>query len=335
MAQQLTREEIRKFSGFEITPGAAPILPGKNYIVEDRGITGDAPKDFIRMRPPGIAGQDAPSDTWPAYIAKLGHKCYPSESITEHLLTRIGQLLGLNMAVSSLVSADGQVRFLSRYFLRDEQSLDHGADIFDKYLTKREGLTSAKKRSGDNWDWVTFQFVCEAIQSEYPDQANDILVAYVRMLAFDAIVGNNDRHHYNWGVVVHKNDTHEPYFAPVYDTARALLWNHAETELQTIEQDTDPKRLPAFLDRYIRNSRPMTGWEGKSNLDHFALIRNIHQDYPDLSPVLANLCRPQFVQQVREVLDGEFHPLISDLRRKMILRCLTKRLDLVSATLTT
>ena len=196
MAQQLTREEIRKFSGFEIAPGAAPILPGKDYIVEDRGITGDAPKDFIRIRPPGTAEQDAQSNTWPAYIAKLGHKCYPSESITEHLLTRIGQLLGLNMAVSSLVSAGERVRFLSRYFLSDEQILVHGADIFADYL-KNKLIAPEKKRSDGNWGWATFQFVCEAILSEYPDQANDILTAYVRMLAFDAIVGNNDRHHYN------------------------------------------------------------------------------------------------------------------------------------------
>ena len=84
--------------------------------MEDRGITGDAPKDFIRIRPPGTAEQDAQSNTWPAYIAKLGHKCYPSESITEHLLTRIGQLLGLNMAVSSLVSAGERVRFLRPIF---------------------------------------------------------------------------------------------------------------------------------------------------------------------------------------------------------------------------
>jgi len=57
LAHRLAHEKIRKFSGFEIAPGALSVLPGKDYTVEDRGITGDAPKDFIRMRPPGMTGQ--------------------------------------------------------------------------------------------------------------------------------------------------------------------------------------------------------------------------------------------------------------------------------------
>ena len=335
LAHRLAREKIRKFSGFEVALGATPILPDKDYIVEDRGITGDAPKDFIRIRPSGTAGQDAPSDTWPAYIAKLGHKYYPGESVTEHLLTRIGQLLGLNMAESSLVEADEKIRFLSRYFLSDEQILVHGADIFDKHLAKQENRTNAIELYDGNWEEATFQFACEAIRSVYPGQANDILRAYVRMLAFDAIVGNNDRHHYNWGVVIHKNDQHEPYFSPVYDSARALFWNHAETKLQTIEQDTNPKRLPDFLNRYVKKSRPTVRWEGENDLDHFALIRNIRQDYPDLVPALVNLCPPQFVQLVQDILGNEFHLLMSNLRREMIIRCLTERLNLVFPVLQT
>lgn len=333
LAQQLTHERIRKYSGFEVAPGTIYILSGEDYTVEDRGITGDAPKDFIRVRPSGVAGHGASGDMWPAYIAKLGHKCYPSESVTEHLLTRIGQSLGLNMAESSLMETDGKIRFLSRYFLDNEQILVHGADIFDKYLTKQEKRANATKRSADNGDRVTFQFVCKTIRSGYPDQADDILRAYVRMLAFDAIVGNNDRHHYNWGVVVHKNDRHEPYFSPIYDSARALFWNHAEKELQTIKQDRDPKRLPNFLNRYIRKSQPRTNWRDAGNLDHFDLIRRIRQNCPDLFPAPVNLCPPQFVQKARAILNGEFALLMSALRREMILNCLEQRMERLSNSL--
>ena len=289
---------------------------------------GDAPKNFIRVYTYGQARRDAPHK-WPAHIAKVGHKWYPNESITEHLLTRIGELLGLRMAKSSLLSVLGQVRFLSQYFLGPKQNLVHGTEIFAGYL-EDEVFVKEVERAGADRDLFTFQFVHKAIRSEFPDQESSIMEAYTRMLVFDAIVGNNDRHHYNWGVVVHPHPDHTPYFSPVYDSARGLFWNDPEEKLQGIEQDLDPNRLPAFLDRYIIKSRPKTGWDGKDNLNHISLIGNIYQAYPDLRSTLANLCRPQLVQKVRDVLDSEFSPLMSALRRRMILRCLQRRLELLS-----
>ena len=333
LEQQLKREKILNRSGFEINSGAVRPLRKKDYYVVAKPMDGDAPKNFIRVYTYGQARRDAPHK-WPAHIAKVGHKWYPNESITEHLLTRIGQLLGLSMAKSSLRSAHGEIRFLSQYFLGPNQNLVHGSEIFGGYLEDEEFVKEVEQVGADR-DFFTFQFVDEAIRSEFPDQASSILKAYARMLAFDAIVGNNDRHHYNWGVVVHPHADHTSYFSPVYDSARGLFWNDPEEKLQGIEQDPDPKRLAAYLDGYIKRSRPKTGWEGENNLNHISLISNIYQAYPDLRPTLVNLCHPQLVQKVRDVLDSEFSPLMSALRRRMILRCLQRRLELLSDALQT
>ncbi len=238
------------------------------------------------------------------------------------------------MAESSLRSAHGQIRFLSRYFLDPNENLVHGTEIFAGYLEDKAFVKEVEQAGADR-DFFTFQFVDEAIRSEFPGQASSILKAYTRMLAFDAIVGNNDRHHYNWGIVVHRRPDHTPYFSPIYDSARGLFWNAPEKKLQSIEQYPDPKRLPTYLDGYIRRSKPKTGWEREKNLNHISLIRNIYHAYPDFRPMLANLCRPELVQRVRTVLDSEFSPLMSTLRRKMILRCLQRRLELLSETLQT
>ncbi len=294
---------------------------------------GDAPKNFIHVYAYGQARRDTPRK-WSAHIAKVGHKWYPNESITEHLLTRIGELLGLRMAQSSLRSAHGQIRFLSRYFLAPNENLVHGTEIFAGYL-EDEAFVQEVEKAGADRDFFTFQFVDEAVRAEFPDQASSILEEYVRMLAFDAIVGNNDRHHYNWGVVAHPHPEHTPYFSPIYDSARGLFWNASEENLQRVEQDPDPNRLPAFLDRYIRKSRPKTGWEGKNDLNHVSLIGNIYKNYPVLRPPLANLYDPRLVEKARGLLANEFGALISPLRQRMILRCLQRRLELLSEALQT
>ena len=334
LEQQLSHEQVINRSGFEISSQGAlpPLRKGYYYTVVGQAIAGDAPKDFIRAYTYGKAKRSNPRK-WPAYIAKVGHKWYPNESITEHLLTRIGQLLGLQMAESFLVSAHGQIRFLSRYFLGRNQNLVHGAEIFAGYLEDKDFVEEVEQ-AGATQDLFTFQFVAEAIQAQFPGQASSILKGYTRMLAFDAIVGNNDRHHYNWGVVVHRQRDHEPYFSPIYDSARALFWNDSESKLQAIKQDPDPERLTAFIDRYVKNSHPKTGWDDEDNPNHFSLIQNIHHAHPDLRPVLSALCRPQLLEGIQEILDSEFCLLMSTLRRKMILNCLKRRLDLIYDALT-
>ena len=328
LKQYLSHEQVINWSGFEIRNQGVlpPLRKGYYYTVAGQDIAGDAPKNFIRAYTYGTANRSNPRK-WPEYIAKVGHKWYPNESITEHLLTRIGQLLDLKMAESSLVSAHGQIRFLSRYFLRRNQRLEHGAQIFAGYL-KDDQFVEEVEQEGATQDLFTFQFIQEAIQEQFPDQARSILRGYTRMLAFDAIVGNNDRHHYNWGVVVHGHRRHEPYFSPIYDSARALFWNDSESKLEDIKKDPNPQRLPAFIARYVKNSRPKTGWDGVNRPDHFVLIQKIYQNYPDLRSVMSDLCHQQLLQRIRETLNGEFGPLMSALRREMILRCLKRRLHL-------
>lgn len=288
-------------------------------------MAGDAPKDFIRVYEYG-RGKRCNPGKWPAFIAKVGHKWYPNESITEQLLTRVGQFLGLKMADSRLISAHGQIRFLSRYFLKRDQSLVHGAEVFAGYL-EDNAFVDEVERAGATREMFTFQFVEEALVARFPDQAYSILGEYARMLAFDAVVGNNDRHHYNWGVIVHVLGAHEPRFAPVYDSARALFWNDPESKLQAIRDDPDPQRETGFLRKYVKNSQPKTGCEGLKRLNHFDLISGIHESYPGLRPVLEDLYQPDLLQRVRSVLQAEFRDLMSPLRQEMILACLALRLE--------
>ncbi|MXX13112.1 MAG: hypothetical protein F4Z86_06650 [Gemmatimonadetes bacterium] len=328
LKQQLSHEQVINWSGFDISSQGVlpPLRKGYYYNVVGQVIAGDAPKGFIRAYTYGEADRSNPRK-WPAYIAKVGHKWYPNESITEHLLTRIGQLLDLKMAESFLVSAHGQIRFLSRYFLGRNQNLVHGAEIFSDYL-KGDEFVEEVEQVGAAQDFFSFEFIEEAIREQFPGQASSILEGYTQMLAFDAIVGNNDRHHYNWGVVVHGHRKHEPYFSPIYDSARAFFWNDSESKLEVIKKDPNPKRLPAFIARYVKNSRPKTGWDGVNRPNHFALIQNIYQNYPDLHLVMSALCHPQLLQRIQETLNSEFGPLMSTLRREMILHCLKHRLHL-------
>ncbi len=144
------------------------------------------------------------------------------ESITEYLLNRIGEVLGLEMAFSRLMVAGEQIRFLSRYFLTGNEQLVHGAQIFSGYLEDEE-LVEQIEREQMSRDLFTFQFVETSLQHQFPEHASQLLESFVKLLVFDAIIGNNDRHFYNWGVIADITGKNIPRFSPIYDTARGLL----------------------------------------------------------------------------------------------------------------
>ena len=45
------------------------------------------------------------------------------------------------------------------------------------------------------------QFVDSSVTALFPKQRDYIMHELVRLLLYDALVGNNDRHYFNWGIV--------------------------------------------------------------------------------------------------------------------------------------
>jgi hypothetical protein len=113
-----------------------PILPKRDMLILEQAITGEAPKDFIRVYEYGRSPRKRNPQTWTPYIAKVARKWYPNESITEHLLNRLGFALGVTVAHSRLTIDEefGRLRFLSEYFLRPSERLEHGAEIFAVFI---------------------------------------------------------------------------------------------------------------------------------------------------------------------------------------------------------
>jgi hypothetical protein len=317
----LNEEKIEKYSGVRLTKYVQPLR--KNYFrVEDIPLPGDAPKNFIRVYEYGEGVRRHSVNTWPAFIAKVGHKWYPVESITEHLLNRIGEVLGLNMASSKLMLAGKQLRFLSRYFLKTDERLVHAAEIFAGYL-QDDVIVEEIENKGRAREFFTFQFVEQAIKTRFPDHAEMILHEFIKMLTFDAITGNNDRHFYNWGVIVHIETKKMPKFAPVYDSARGLFWNISEHEIW--QYFTHPKEINRRLAKYIENSKPKTGWDSLDEINHFSLLEKIFRTDARYQDDIRELLFGDKLNKIFTLIDIEFAGLLSSQRIELVKRCLQMR----------
>lgn len=227
----LKRESLEQESGLRTFHfGTIPVVKKKHYrVIKGTSVGGDAPKELLKIYFYRKGHQRIHNPwLWDTYIAKTGHKWYPYESITEYVLNQLGYCLGLNMAESKLVQINGQIRFLSKIFLKEgKEKLEHGAELYAGYLGDKDFVHEIEEQQMAR-DFFTLSFTYDTLKHIYPHQADDLFMDFVRMLVFDAIVGNNDRHYYNWGVITDTYGKEQPRFSPIYDTARALFWNLSE-----------------------------------------------------------------------------------------------------------
>jgi len=327
----LKRETLEKREGYDKSLlGKIQSLPLEKYrIIKGLSVGGDAPKELLLVYEykKGAIRAGKPKN-WPIYIAKTGQKWYPFESVTEYMLNRLGVMLGLKMAESKLYFINGQLRFLSKLFRDDKyQILEHGAELYSGNLEDRDFVEEVELKNKAR-EFFTVSFTKDVLQNQYPMHAEDIFLDFVNMLVFDAIVGNNDRHFYNWAILKHIKSKHKPHFSPIYDTARAFFWNSPEQFF--IDLYNDKNRLPIALDKYIKNSKPKIGIEKNSNCNHIDMVRLLNSNkFNGTKDVVNSLINEENKFKCIELLENEFSDIFSKERFYVIRNCLILRFDIL------
>lgn len=322
MRTPLTKEDLIHRTGADPTHGIIKPMRKKYYSVLSESVGGDAPKDVIRFYQYG-KGKIASSKSWTKYIAKIGHKWYPNESITEHFLTSIGKSFGIEIANSQLVQAEGYVRFLSEHFHGEEQSLVHGANILSRYLSEKDtkwidDLDNQRLLKGE----VNIKDVIIALKDVFPDV--DILDCFVDMLLFDCLTGNNDRHYYNWGVVTHIRNKHKPYYSPIYDTARGLYWNNDEDFILSLHNDSEDIQNKRIA-KYVNKSVPKISIPDNDKCNHFQLIEYLQQNQYIKQQHIERWTDAASLERTLTILNSDFVKLFTPQRRLIIEKILNLR----------
>ena len=303
------------------------MLKERNYFVLDTRLDGDAPKQLIkvyRYQADGGVRRDSPR-TWIPYIAKSAQKWYPHESVVEYFINRAGQVLGLPMNEVALLRINGQVRFLSKFFLSKGDTLIHGAEICGDYLGDRAFAAEIANDRREARDLLTFSFVRDAMHSAFPTYATHLMDGLVRMLIFDALLGNNDRHFYNWAVIrPARKGVRAPRLAPIYDSARGMCWNHHE---KSVVKWVHLLREPSWnkYDRYLAGTSPRFSLESDKGVNHFEFVRHLCQTEKRYLNFTEELASPTQEQKVKHLLVADFSTFFSSERRRLMSQIIQDR----------
>lgn len=317
MSKKLITYKIVNKSGVKLTSKHLDVIKSHSIIALEGTVGGDAPKDLIRLYTFGEGRKSKPK-TWKKYIAKIGHKWYPNESITEHYLTVVGKCFGINIANSKVIIAEDYVRYLSEHFHNEEQTLNHGANILSRFINEdnNEWIDELDKNKALKKE-INIVDVLNAIKKIFPDEHSEIFNSFFHMLLFDALTGNNDRHYYNWGVISHIKNEHKPYFSPVYDTARGLLWNQSDEKVISLQKELsnpDNKKV----ENYVLNSVPKISVPTNSKCNHFELIEFLDENKYFNNEHKSVWTNHKFLDEAIVKLNSEFERLFIKERREVI-----------------
>lgn len=154
----------------------------------------------------------------PAWLFK-----YPQANTGQHwaekIAAEIAQALGVAHARVELAEFRGQRGSISESFVRGNAELVHGNQILARTV---EGYDrTAKFGQSDH----SFESIWTSLDRVFRERAatEKHRTAFAGYVVLDAVIGNTDRHHENWGLIRHRvKDKWRGGLAPSFDHASSL-----------------------------------------------------------------------------------------------------------------
>lgn len=325
--EKLRIEKSAQYSG-ELPLKGFPILKEREYSIVDVPLDGAAPKQYIKayFYYKNCPRKNSPKN-WDGFYVKFGGKSYPHESVMEFTINQIGVGLGLKMNESKLVVVNGQLRFLSKDFLNRGERLIHGIEILGEYFEDKDFIDEINKDKKTRREFLTFDVIENAIKHVYPIEGDVLIMSLIKMITFDAIAGNNDRHFYNWGVIgnIEKRIKSGVKFSPIYDSARGLFWNHTQNKIISFYNQF--QKSDAQFISYINKSEPRFSFDKNPKANHFELIEYLISYNKNYCDMIEYLCSVDKEKEVFEHLENVILYRLSTERSNLIKSILKYRFN--------
>ncbi len=233
---------------------------------------------------------------------------------TEYIAYKIGTFLGLN--IPEAIPAEYNIKNIHTYGI-----------LIKSFITKEDSLIEAQ----DFFANTDFSHNLKDIKKiltlgGFKDCA---WVNYKKMLIFDCLIGNNDRHDENWGFCFN-NKSKSVILSPIYDNASCLASGYNEDKVTELLNNKNK------LDKYIcgPKSRPPNLYLSKDDLkkyNHYEIISHLLKNEDDMKCLIEKMLEKNYLDFVDDIIkkiqqmDLPEKYKISNNRREVILKILQSR----------
>lgn len=204
---------------------------------------------------------------------------------------------------------------MSYSFLSNNTSLVEGVEFILGKYPYYDKDTLIDKYSGMPY---SFQMIVESMK---PILGISIIS---KILLFDALIGNSDRHHSNWGITETKASLYVEKglfpvnvmtLSPLYDNGSSLCSYINESDIETILKDKI--RYESIINT---KSKSTIGWNNIRPIRHFELIKNLRDEYYDETVNLVINIKKNITEQSIDTILSNFDDNIISSQMKKLLK---------------
>jgi hypothetical protein len=230
------------------------------------------------------------------YLFKRSQKRYPEQFWAEIAAFHIGRLLRVEVppAYPAINSVSGHCAALIEWFYVDEQARFVSGG---QYMQKLIGDFDRKHGAQHNFHTIRALFRCllmaGIVGANWPE-------SWAKMLLFDALCGNTDRHQDNWGLVFPLGENAAlARLSPCYDNGTSL--GH---ELWDIHQGQ--KWNQARWLKYVADGTHHMKWtiNDDRRAGHVELVRKVADQFLHLRPALLSSLQSFDLAALRATLES-------------------------------
>ncbi len=218
---------------------------------------------------------------------------YPRPNTGEHwaekIAAEVAACLDIPHATVDLATCDGESGSVSKNFVVRDFSLIHGYQMLETVLDNYDG--SKRFKQSDH----AIQAIWRVLDNIFvePNASQEAKAQIAEYITLDALIGNTDRHHENWGLLIKPfGDSMLGHVAPSYDHASSL-------GRELLDAKRDRLLAESRIGQYVMKGRGAIYWsadqtKGPSPLE---LVQRANREYPELfNPVLKRIEALNFSQ---------------------------------------
>lgn len=221
----------------------------------------------------------------------------------EKVAFQLAEILGIECAKVDIGTFKGRVGSMSYMILNEDEELIEGIQYITNIYKEYNQDKFIDYRTGEPY---SIKMILQSIKKT--GLGNDFLTIPI----FDALIGNSDRHHSNWGIVKNKLNGNIR-MSPLYDNGSSLCCliddEYASSFLR------DKRRFESLI---FGKSKSMIRWENQNRIRHFELIQHIKDEYYEETLYIVDKVKDNLDEtKIREIIysydDSIIKPNIKEL----------------------